>query len=266
MIKRLLPLLAAFGILSCGAQSDIVHYIVTSQSTYLCCRTVRYSTWEFPKTESSSTPGEGVAVRLAEDTIVGRCSEGAEVAITIANNDELDIYIPFSKELEGSSVKLYPWRIFYEDGMAIRLARQLQYNDIVEREDALHRFFRLPSGKQITLRGVVPQRWLCSPTTAVTDEYLGLELNPTFYADRSRGLRGAEYRRDPQLLMSVPFRYEIAYTTLRYLDSLPVISRVTSRAGDTTQVTIAVKEEPAHFLDASQRVARSNRVMLKITD
>jgi hypothetical protein len=264
MLKWFVSFLAV--LLAGCASHGIVNYIVSSHSPYVCCRTVRYSTWEFDKTEPSRMPGKGVVVRLLGDTLNAECAHDASVGVTIANNSDLDIFIPFSKELEGMRVKLYPWRLLYEEGRPIRLARQLQYNDIIEREDALARFFRLPAGRQVTLEGTVPQRWLCLVATSITDEYLGLELNPTFYADRARALRGAEYKRDPQLLTTVPFRYDVAYSTLRYIDSLPVASRASNSAGDTTRVTIAVKEEPAQFLDASQLVAKSNEITLRITD
>lgn len=266
MNLRMLPVLATLAILSCAPRQGVVNYIVTTQSPYNCCRTIRYSVWEFPKTEASRTSWPGVSVQLLGDTIMARCTDDVALGVTIVNNGDVDVYIPFSKELELDRVKLYPWRLYFEGTDPIRMARQLQYNDLIEREDALARFFRLPAGRQVTLNGTIPQRWLCSPATPVTTEYLKLELNPTFYADRSRALRGAQYWRDPALKTPVPLRYDVAYTTLRYLDSLPVTSRTPNAAGDTIQVAIAVKEEPAGFLDASQQVARSNAVILKISD
>lgn len=205
-------------------------------------------------------------VRLLADTLAARCESDAEIGVAIANNSDLDIYIPISNELEGDRIKLYPWRMSHMDGSEIRLARQLQYNDILEREDALARFFRLPSGEEVRFRGVIPQRWLCSPLTEVSGEYMGMELNPTFYADRSRSLRGAEYRRDPALRKSIGLVYEIAYTTLRYLDSIPVSARTWNPTRDTVQVQVELNEEPAQFLNASQRTARSNVVQLRIVE
>lgn len=230
----------------------------------ICCRSMRYSVWQFDATAPSSVADTGVVVRLVADTLRADCDRDAALDVLIANNTDDDIYIPFSKELAGSSLKLYPWRVIYADGRAVRLARQLQFNDLVEREDALARFFRLPSGRQVVLHGVVPQRWLCSPTTPVTDEYLGYELDPLFYSDRTRSLRAREYRRDPDLLTTVPLAFEIAYTTLGFIDALPVKSRARNSAGDTTQIGIAVKEEPATFLNGSQHVARSNSIVLHL--
>lgn len=248
------------------ASERAMQYAVSSQSPYLCCRTMRYSTWPFPSTAESTVPGPGVVVRLNADTLRARCAADAPVGIVVANNSDSDIYIPFSKELDGMRLKLYPWRMLYRDGEALRLARQLQYNDMLEREDGVLRFFKLPAGRQVTFDGVIPQRWLCFPTTTVSDSYLDQELKPLFYVDRTRALRNAEYKRDPELRTTVALRYDVAYTTLHYLDALPVLSRSTNGAGDTTQILIGVKEEPGDFLDASQSVARSNTVVLRIMD
>ncbi len=213
---------------------------------------------------SSTTSGEGVIVRLQADTLPVRCDVDAELGLTIANNGGEDIYIPISRELEGERIKLYPWRLSYDSaGVPIRLARQLQYTDVIERLDGVLRFFRLPAGTQVALRGVLPQRWLCSPATEVSPPYLNAELNPVFYSDRARALRAAEYHLDPNLPATMGLRYDVAYTTLRYLESLPVQSRNVNAAGDTVQVMIAIKDEPADVLNASQMVSESNIVTLK---
>lgn len=258
----LILLLPAFMLGSCRPKPATVSHIISSESPYLCCRTIRYSTWMFPQTRSSTASGTGVVVKLHNDTIIARCDADATLDLTISNNGEEDIYIPISNELEGDRIKLYPWRLSYAEGRDIRLARQLQYTDIVEREDALLRFFLLPAGREISLRGVIPQRWLCSPADLVPNPYLEAELNPTYYADRARGLRGAAYRRDPDLPATIGFRYDVAYTTLGYLDALPA-ERSWNDARDTMRATIHVKEEPADFLNASQQTASSNVVTLK---
>ncbi|MBS1912012.1 MAG: hypothetical protein JST22_08510 [Bacteroidetes bacterium] len=264
---RVLTACCAVAIHLAGCASDrVMHYVVSSHSPYLCCRTIRYATAAFAATQSSSLAGDGVAVRLLADTIRARCADGAHVDIVIANNTDQAIYVPFSNDLEGDRIKLYPFRLLYEGDHRIRLARQLQYNDVVERLDSKVLFYRLPAGKQTTLHASVQERWLCSALTTVTKEYLALELNPTFYSDRVRGLREGTYRRDPNLLRTSGFCYEIAYTRLGYLDSLPVQQRSVNSRGDTTTVQINVKEEPGTFLDASQHVARSNEAVLMIED
>lgn len=189
--------------------------------------------------------GNGVTVRLLGDTLVAQCGKDAELGVVISNNSEEDIYIPISRELEGDRIKLYPWRLSYDSsGSPFRLARQLQYNDVLERLDALLRFFRLPAGREVALQGVIPQRWLCSAAREIAPPYLNAELNPVFYSDRVRSLRDAEYHRDPNLPSAIGLRYDVAYTTLRYLESLPVTSRNVNSSGDTVQVMVGIKEEP----------------------
>jgi len=265
--RALVPgLIVALTLGSCSSVDAPVNYLVTSESPYLCCRTIRYSVRTFPDTRGSTASGAGVVVRLRADTIAARCDDDAMVDLTISNNGEKDIFIPISHELEGDRIKLYPWRLSYAGGRDIRLARQLQYNDVLEREDALLRFFRIPAGREIALHGVIPRRWLCSPAELVPDAYLEAELNPTYYADRSRALRGASYRRDPDLPAEIGFRYDVIYTTLDYLEGLPVTGTDWNDARDTVRVTIGVKEEPAGFLNGSQQVASSNIVTLKFVE
>ncbi len=162
--RYLLSLAALFlCVLGCAPRSQVINYVVTSQSPYICCRTIRYSTWTFPNLRQSMLPGDGVVVRLTGDTVAARCETGATVGVAIANNGPEDIYIPVSKEMQGEQIKLYPWRLFYADGRPIRVARQMQYSDLGEREDPLLRFFRLPAGKEVVLQGMITERWLCAP-------------------------------------------------------------------------------------------------------
>jgi len=264
--RYLLPLAALFAcVLGCAPRSEVINYVVTSQSPYICCRTIRYSTWTFPNLRQSMLPGEGVVVRLTGDTVAARCETGASVGVAIANNGPEDIYIPVSKELQGEQIKLYPWRLFYADGHPIRVARQLQYSDLGEREDPLLRFFRLPAGKEVTLQGMITERWLCAPPLDVNAGYLDMETSTTsFYADRTRGLRAYHYQRDPNLPDTIALRYDVVYTTLGYLNELPTLNQTWNAAHDTTQLTIAVPEEPEKFLDASQRVSQSNVITVRM--
>lgn len=263
----LAALLGALLLGSCATPGPAVYHIVTTQSTYQCCRTIRYSTWTFPTTRGSTASGDGVVVRLLADTVAARCGGDTEIGVAISNNSDEDIYIPVSREMEGDRIKLYPWRLSYDtSGAPIRLARQLQYNDVIERTDALLRFFRLPSGREVMLHGVIPQRWLCAPATEIAPPYLNAELNPVFYSDRARALRAAEYHRDPKLPAAIGLRYDVAYTTLRYLESLPVSSRNVNASGDTVQVMVGIPEEPGEILNSTQKVAESNIVTLKFLD
>lgn len=243
-----------------------MHYILTTQSPHICCRSVRYSIASFAKTSSSSHGDTGVVVRLLADTLYGRCGHDAALNVVIANNTAEEIFIPFSHELDGERLEIYPWRLLYDSATAkpVRLARQLQYNDMIERQDALLRFFKLPAGREVRLSAVIPARWLCAPTTAVTAEYLGYELNPVFYADHSRNLRGKELGRDPDLRTSIGLRFDVAFSSFRFLDALPVLSRKTNPAGDTTEIRVGVKEEAGQYLDDAQHVTGSNEVVLRI--
>lgn len=266
-ITSLFPVVLALLLAGCTAPNPgATYYVVTTQSSYQCCRTIRYSTWTFSELRGSTAAGDGVSVRLHADTLAVRCSGDAGLGVTISNNSGQDIYIPFSHDLEGSRIKLYPWRLSYDGDRQIRLARQLQYNDIVEREDALSRFFLLPAGKEVALQGVITPRWLCSAPEEIPNAYLEAELNPTYYSDRSRALRAAEYRRDPNLPATIGLRYEVAYTTLEYFEGLPVLKRESNPSGDTVNILIGVKDEPADFLNASQRVASSNVVTLRYVE
>ena len=203
-------------------------------------------------------------VRLTGDTLPVRCETGAEVGVSVANNGEEDIYIPVSHELEGGTIKLYPWRVLYAKTGPIRIARQLQYADLGEREDPLLRFFKLPAGKQIDLRGIITERWLCAPPIEANAGFLDMELTTSFYADRTRGLRAYHYERDPKLPDTIALRYDVFYTTFDYMNQMPVAKQSWNDAHDTTQMTIAVPEEPGKFLDASQKIAQSNVIPIRI--
>jgi hypothetical protein len=249
---------------ACTPHSDVINYVVTSQAPYACCRTIRYSTGTFPNLRGSTLAGEGVVVKLTGDTTAYRCETGAVVGVSIANNGEQDIYIPVSHELEGESIKLYPWHLFYGKTGPIRIARQLQYADLGEREDPLLRFLRLPAGKQIDLRGTIAERWLCAPPIEANAGFLDMELTTSFYTDRTRGLRAYHYQRDPNLPDTLALRYDVVYTTFEYMNQMPVAKQSWNPAHDTTQMLIAVPDEPGKFLDASQKVAQSNVIPIRI--
>lgn len=266
MFRFIPPSLAlALAIAACASPSA-TNYILTTQSPHICCRSLRYAVWPFPATVSAPGGDTGVAVRLVADTLRARCGHDADVDVVIANNGANDIFIPFSHELEAMRVKLYPWRILYENGRPVRLARQLQYNDLVERQDAVLRLFRLPSGRQVRLAATIPSRWLCAPAVRVTEDYLTYEMDPIAYSDRTRPLRGADYTLDPDLKHSATLRYEVVYTSMKFLDALPVTSRTANAAGDTVEIRVAMEQEAGHFLDDSQQIARSNDVPLAIGD
>ncbi|MEO6048769.1 MAG: hypothetical protein ABIQ57_14905 [Candidatus Kapaibacterium sp.] len=251
---------------ACTPPPQVVNYAVSSESPFVCCRTIRYSTWNFTNLRASSVPGDSVVVLLIGGDIPARCENGAEVGIEVANNSARDIYIPISNELEGENIKLYPWRLFYVSGGPVRVARQIQYNDLVEREDARLRFFRLPKGKEVVLRGIIPQRWLCSTPTEVPEYYLQAELNPTLYSDRSKELRAASYQRDPKLGDSLRLRYDISYTTLNYLDALPVKERKWNAARDSVEITVGMKDDIGDVLVASQQLVKSNVITVRIAN
>lgn len=261
----LLSLLSSSG---CSTPHDTISYhLLTTQSPYLCCRTLRYAVWEYAATEPSKIPGAGLTVRLLDDSLRVGCAGDITIGVAVANNGEEDVYIPTSYELEGGRIKLYPWRSFMVDGQPIRLARQLQFGDVVDREMGRLRFLRLPAGRQISLQGVIPQGWLCREADLISQDYLDAELNPTFYVDRARGIRAiraAVPGSDTLPGGYLQLRYDVAYTTFGFLKQLPVTAQHWNPAHDTLEVRLAVKEEPSEFLNGSQRVVKSNTVKIVI--
>jgi hypothetical protein len=263
MTRSLLSTLTLGALLAgCAPGASTVNYIVSTNSSYTCCRTIRYSTTTFSGLESSRLKGEGVIVRLEGDSLVARCGADAELPLVIANNSDNDIFIPISRELEGDRLKLYPWRFLYANGVPMRLARQIQYGDLLDRTDSRLLFHRLPSGSQVRLRGVIPSNWLCAPATPIPEGYLERELNPTFYSDYSRRLRAADVGVIDTVNRRTLMRYDVAYTSLDIWKGLPGSATEWNPARDTAQIHIAVTDEPATFLNASQRVAESNSIRL----
>lgn len=248
----------------CSSPRSTVNYIVTTDSHYICCRTVRYATGEFSHVTASTMAGEGVVVRLGRDSTAGRCSADVEIPLTVANNGERDVYIPISNELSGERIKLYPWRWVTVEGRRVRLARQIQYGDLVESMEAHLRFFRLPAGKEIHLEGVIPSSWLCTLPLAPYDGYLAAELDPKVLADYTRLVRARKQPDDSLSLGEWGLQYDVVYTPLDFIDALPVRQKQWNEARDTVTVQLGVPEEPATFINNSQKVAHSNVITLVV--
>lgn len=259
-MPRTFLLLALLLLSGCAASKGPASYTVSTNSPLVCCRTLRYTTAEFPMLRSSALGGEGVVIRLKDDTVRGSCQIDAYTRLTVANNGREDIFLPISHELSGDTVKLIPWRLIYQEQRQVRVARQLQYGDLVERTDAKLIFYRLPSGKQIDLVAVIPQRWLCTPPSSLTEGYMEGELDPQYLAEASRGLRGSNPFTNANIFGPMGLRYDVAYTTLDFLKGLPVDSEQWNTGHDTATIHVAVREEPAKILNASQKVAVSNVV------
>lgn len=257
-------LLLALVSAGCTASKTPAAYFISTDSPLVCCRTLRYSTAEFPMLRPSTLAGQGVVVRLNDDTVRGSCMIDAYTTVTVANNGSEDIYLPISHELSGDTMKLYPWRLVYQEKRQVRLARQIQYGDLVERTDARLSFYRLPAGKQVDLVGVIPQRWLCTPPSSLVEGYLEGELDPQYLAEASRSIRGSVPSVDADIFGPMGLRYDVAYTTLGFLQGLPVRSEQWNSRHDTATIHVAVKEEPAKILNASQQVSSSNVVTVII--
>jgi hypothetical protein len=266
-ISLLLPALLLLVAAACGGpQRPLVHYTVTTQSPMVCCRSMHFAVAEFSATSPTSMAGDGVIVRFPSERFAGDCVKGAETPVVIANRTARDVFIPTSHELEGSRIKLYPWRQHHDSARgAIRLARQIQYGDMFEHStDARLRLMRLPAGREVRLTASVPGQWLCTKPTELYEGYLQAELDPAFYSQRSRGLRTSPYEQARELVSPIGMRYDVVWVTLEFLERLPVSSRTVSSAGDTIAVQLAVKEEPAAFLNAEQKVASSNVIEMLI--
>ncbi|MBC8144356.1 MAG: hypothetical protein H7X80_02155 [bacterium] len=247
------------------ASPDEVSYAISTQSRMVCCRTMNFSVAEFPGASKNSSGVPGVSVMFPANRITGNCESGAESQVVIANNSGDAILIPTSRELEGSRIKLYPWRLHHDSAQGnIRLARQIQYGDMFERPDGRLHFLRLADGYEVRLNAWVPGQWLCTKPTELYEGYLAAELDPAFYAQRARGLRTSPYEQAKDLVSPIGMRYDVIWVTLDFLKVLPVISRTTNSAGDTISVLLDVKEEPAAHLNAAQRVASSNIIEMVI--
>ena len=225
-----------------------------------------FSVATFAPTQPVAAPGTGVVVRFDGASAAGNCREGAQTPLVIANHTRRDIYIPTSQELDGTRIKLYPWRQHLDSTRgAIRLARQIQYGDLFERNNESRlRLMRLPVGREIHLTAWVPGDWLCTKPTELYEGYLDAELDPTFYAQRARGLRTSPYEQARELVSPIAMRYDVIYVTLEFLETLPVDARTTSPRGDTITMHLNVTEEPAAFFNAEQKVAASNLIDLII--
>jgi hypothetical protein len=243
----------------------MVNHVVTTASAYGCCRMINYQVVEFARTGNSTIEGDAVTVRLLPDSIAAPCGADAEVPLVIANNTPHDIFVPISRELEGDRIKLYPWRLFYQEKQPVRLARQIQFGDLLERTDGRLAFHRIPAGREVRLRGVIPGNWLCVPPTDIPVGYLERELDPTYYADYSRTLRDESARYGKKIPL-FGLRYDVVYTPLDFWNGLPGATEHSSPGGDTVYTDIKVKDTPASFLNSSQRVAESNVIMVRLLE
>ncbi len=260
-------LLAALPILmaSCATTQNGLNYTITTKSHYLCCRTIRYATWDFPKVKSSGLQGDGVVVRLEPVSSSVKCDSDLEVRVAIANNGDHDVFIPISYELQGDTLLLYPFRGGWVGPDNVRIARQLQYGDIVDREIPRLQFYRLPRGREVRLIGIVPRKWLCSQTIPANDEYLAHEsTNTDFFVNRSKPLGALPYRRDPDLRDTFRLRFDVGYSRLDFYEAYPILERTVNRAADSVSIRIAVDDQPKELLDEAQQVAFSNVISLNV--
>lgn len=266
MLCRLtLLLLGSLILASCATPRNGLQYAITTQSNYLCCRTLRFSTWEFPRVEASTLEGEGVVVRLAALSPQVDCENDLALSVVIANNSDQDVYVPVSYELHGDTLLLYPFRGGWAGTETIRIARQLQYGDIVDRDVPRLQFHRLPAGGQVRLKGIVPRKWLCSQTIPANDEYLAYEARSTdFFVGRSKSLGTLPYRRDTDLRDTLRLRFDVGYARLDFYKAYPILEEALNPGRDSVSVRIAVNDVPKELLDASQQVAFSNILSLRL--
>ncbi len=263
MARSLLLLLALAS--SCAPAHPVLEYAITTQSHYLCCRTLRYATLDFPETFPSSLVGDGIVVRLTSRSSIASCGSDLRLQVLIANNGEADLYIPVSHELDGDTLRLYPFRGGWINDQPVRIARQLQYGDIVDRETPRLRFHRLPAGREVRLEGLVPVKWLCSRTIPANDEYLAFESrNTDFFVGRSKSLGTLPYSRDPDLRDTLRLRFDVAYARLDFYHDFPIIERRLNPEGDSVSIHVATDDQPKSLLDDSQGLASSNVVTLPL--
>ena len=264
-----LPMVALACVLlaSCATVPSEVRYAISTKSPLSCCRKMEFTVATFSPTVETERDGDGVEVRFGSDRLVGHCLAGGEAPLVVANHTDDDVLIPTSRELEGTRIKLYPWRLHHDPtrGDSIRIARQIQFGDLIEHEqNARLVFMRLPWGHQVSLTAWVPGTWLCTKPTPLTEGYMERELEPDYYAHHYQRLRTAAYDQASELVSPIGLRYDVVWLTLDFLETLPVASRSESPAGDTVAVVLDVRDEPAKFLNASQRVASSNVIDLVI--
>ena len=255
----LLPLLCSCG----GGAPAVVSYAVATDNGNVCCRTLRYQVTDFPGTEPATVPGNGLTVRFLQDTVSAECGGQLRVPLVIANNSDSSQYIPISHELDSGTIRLFPWIVMNEEN-PVRIARQIQYGDLLERTDSRLLFHRLPAGKQVRLTGVVPKEWLCRTPKWASQSLLTETLNPKYYADYSRALRTPKFWPQESLHAIVGIRYDVVHTTLGWLQTAPQRSAHTTSAKDSVSIELAVMDEPGMMLNASQQVAHSNVITLKL--
>ena len=255
----ILPFLCA----SCGVAPETISYAITTDNGNVCCKTLRYQTTDFPEFQTSTLQGDGVVVRFMADTVQAVCGTELRLPLVIANNSDSDQYIPISHELHDGTIRLFPW-IVMNEADPVRIARQIQYGDLLERTDSRLLFHRLPAGKQVQLTGIVPKEWLCR-TPKWTDPSLLIEmLHPKYYADYSRALRTPKFWPQESLHSVVGIRYDVVHTTLAWLGAAPQRSTHTTSAGDSVSIGLAVMDEPGMMLNSSQQVAQSNVITMKL--
>lgn len=262
---QLLALIAFLPVLcACGSSPAIVSYAITTDNGNVCCKTLRYQTTDFPMSQPSTLPGNGVVVRFLADTVQAVCGTELRLPLVIANNSDSDQYIPISYELQQEgTIRLFPW-IVMNEADPVRIARQIQYGDLLERTDSRLLFHRLPVGKQVRLTGIVPKEWLCRTPKWTDPSLLTETLNPKYYADYSRALRTPKFWPQESLHAVVGIRYDVVHTTLGWLQTAPQRSAHTTSAGDSISIGLGVMDEPGMMLNASQQVAQSNVITMQL--
>lgn len=256
----ILPLLC-----SCGSTPGIISYAVTTDNGNVCCKTLRYQVTDFPNAQTATTLGDGLIVRFLTDTVQAICGNELRLPLVIANNSDSDQYIPISYELQEGTIRLFPWIVMNETN-PVRIARQIQYGDLLERTDSRLLFHRLPAGKQVQLTGIVPKEWLCRTPKWAAPSLLTETLNPKYYADYSRALRTPKFWPQESLHSVVGIRYDVVHTTLGWLQTAPQRSLHKSSTGDSISIELSVMNEPGMMLNSSQQVAESNVITMKLKE
>jgi len=268
---RMLPLvlLVLSTLVGCSSSHETIHYAVTTDISELCCRTIYYGVSDFPDLRSSTVPtdghAQGLVVRLHGDSIRGACGDRMLVPLTISNVGDSDLYVPVSHELEGTTIKLYPWILYFTDDRPVRLARQIQYGDLLERTDSRLIFRRIPAGKEVSLTGLISKEWLCKPEVIMNAQYLKDQLDPKYWSDHTRALRTPAYwDRAESVHSEVGLRYDVSYTTLSFVDDLMRTEQTWNAAHDSTAIHLKAHDEPAAYINRSLHVAESNIVTILI--
>lgn len=247
----------------------MTYYTVTTDNPGICCRTLRYSVADFPNLTSTETKrseaSSGLVVRLHGDSIRGACGGEMLVPLTISNVSDSDLYVPVSHELEGTVIKLYPWILYFTDGRAVRLARQIQYGDLLERLDSRLVFQRIPAGKEVSLTGRISKEWLCKPEIIMNAQYLKDQLEPKYWSDHTRALRTPAYWNQTESVHSeVGLRYDVSYTTLSFVNDLTRTTEEWNSEHDSTEIHLKARDEPATYVNNSLHVAESNIITILI--